>query len=212
MPSFGGLRFQIGDDWLGVGYGGWLYWSGMADEETRFDVRLHVVEHEGGRYAIDQIAVAATGSAPEISSTDLKSLRLGQLSAVINAEPWRSQIERALKADSGQSFSPCDGPRMSGETWNRIVEVRRGEAREPSLRLSIPATRRYPDEFYAQVAEIFNYQSTRSSHPALDISRANDVAVTVVHRWVKEAKRRGHSLASASSSASVPTRGSPQTG
>lgn len=65
-------------------------------------------------------------------------------------------------------------------------------SRGPSLRLRIPSDRRKPDEFYEQVAERFLWLTERGRKPAVELAAANpDVPVTTVHRWVKEARRRG---------------------
>jgi hypothetical protein len=70
-------------------------------------------------------------------------------------------------------------------------EPQRDRAR--SLRLTIPPGRRRPDDFYRRVAELFTWltSSGRSTSPAADIAAANDVPVSTVHRWIKEARTRG---------------------
>jgi hypothetical protein len=65
--------------------------------------------------------------------------------------------------------------------------------KKPSLRFKIPEGRRKPDAFYGRVARVYTWLSiwggTRA--PAAEIAEANKVPVTTVHRWIKEARRRG---------------------
>lgn len=63
---------------------------------------------------------------------------------------------------------------------------------KPELRLTIPeGQRRKPDDFYQQVADVFAWLATTSRSPAEDLAKFNDVKVTTVHRWVREARARG---------------------
>jgi len=61
---------------------------------------------------------------------------------------------------------------------------------EPSLTLAVPADRRKPDSFYADVADRYQWLASKVKRPAEELAAANGVPVTTVHRWVKEARRR----------------------
>jgi hypothetical protein len=50
---------------------------------------------------------------------------------------------------------------------------------------------RYPDDFYGVVAATYHRAVLRRLAPAQTIAEANDVPVTTVHRWIREARRRG---------------------
>ena len=65
------------------------------------------------------------------------------------------------------------------------------KTRSPKLKLKVPSTYRKPDVFYRQVADVFAYLSTVSTKPAVELAAANNVEVTSIHGWVKEARRRG---------------------
>lgn len=82
--------------------------------------------------------------------------------------------------------------RVPGVTtpWARRPEKTRRD-RGPSLKLQVPAERKRPDSFYQQVAERFQWLAERGRQPAKELAAANDVPVTTVHRWIKEARRRG---------------------
>lgn len=75
-------------------------------------------------------------------------------------------------------------------TWARRP-AQSERSRGPSLKLRIPTDRKRPDSFYRQVAERFQWLAERGSQPAKELAAANDVPVTTVHRWIKEARRRG---------------------
>lgn len=60
-----------------------------------------------------------------------------------------------------------------------------------SLRLRIPAGTKRPDSFYKKVAELYTALTASGTHkPAQVIAEANDVPVTTVRRWIKEARAR----------------------
>ncbi len=62
-----------------------------------------------------------------------------------------------------------------------------------NLKVKIPAEQRKPDSFYEQVAARWTVVHViwGSKNPAKKLAEANDVPVSTVHRWVKEARRRG---------------------
>jgi hypothetical protein len=62
---------------------------------------------------------------------------------------------------------------------------------KPRLRDLKRWTGRRPDEFYRQVARVFAAAAAAEPRPAVRIAEANRVPVTTVHRWIKEARRRG---------------------
>jgi hypothetical protein len=57
-------------------------------------------------------------------------------------------------------------------------------------RLDVPTTLRKPDEFYADVADLYRRLVIAGRDPAPAISAANTTPVTTVHRWIREARRR----------------------
>lgn len=62
-----------------------------------------------------------------------------------------------------------------------------------TFKVAIPDGRKRPDSFYEQVAARWTILTiTRpTARPAHVLAEANDVPVTTVHRWIKEARRRG---------------------
>jgi hypothetical protein len=55
----------------------------------------------------------------------------------------------------------------------------------------VPAGNRKPDEFYVRLAAVYGSLSGASGSPAVKIAKRKGVPVSTVHRWVKEARRRG---------------------
>jgi hypothetical protein len=70
-------------------------------------------------------------------------------------------------------------------------DVKVVKARPASYRVKPPAERRYPDGFYGKVAAAYQRAVTEQQAPAQTIADVNDVPVTTVHRWTREARRRG---------------------
>jgi hypothetical protein len=65
--------------------------------------------------------------------------------------------------------------------------------RRQILTLRIPTGLKKPDAFYQRVGELYTMLADAGSRrPAQEIADANEgVEVTTVHRWIKEARRRG---------------------
>jgi hypothetical protein len=61
----------------------------------------------------------------------------------------------------------------------------------PHAKLRLPATNPKPPKFYEEVAWAYRELSAQGNRPAMELAEANGVPVTTVHRWVKEARRRG---------------------
>lgn len=49
-----------------------------------------------------------------------------------------------------------------------------------------------PDGFYRRVADRYAELVITTNAPARDIAAESGVPVTTVHRWIREARRRGH--------------------
>jgi transposase-like protein len=181
--------------------GGWL---ALAEEEGR-QINLRVDKNAAGRLAIVELWMVASGG---LTGASLRDLPLGQWEATLNAPDVAAGIGEQLRASAPQGlselrekFQPPEPMRSFGDAGatNRdlIVLVSTVDsdpptwAVEPQLKLDIPRERKRPDGFYRQVAEAYSWLAGRSRHPASDLARENEVGTTTVHRWVKEARRRG---------------------
>jgi hypothetical protein len=63
--------------------------------------------------------------------------------------------------------------------------------RRASYRVKPPAERRYPDGFYDKVAAAYHRAIDEEVAPAQTIADISGYPPTTVHRWVREARRRG---------------------
>jgi transposase-like protein len=116
----------------------------------------------------------------------MRDVPLSRIEAAVNQPAYRAAVlERCSREDVIMApFNP-DGP---VDWWRARPERTR---RRPNLKVRVPEGRNRPDSFYEQVAERFSYLTTVSQRPATELAEANDVPVTTVHGWVKEARRRG---------------------
>jgi hypothetical protein len=48
------------------------------------------------------------------------------------------------------------------------------------------------DDFYAHVAAIYRHLVGQTKQPVASLAEANNVPKTTAHRWIKEARARGH--------------------
>jgi hypothetical protein len=74
----------------------------------------------------------------------------------------------------------------SAEGWLTVTGSKR-----PHARLRVPTSNPKPVSFYRQVADTYRRLAAHGNRPAVEMANANGVPVTTVHRWVKEARRRG---------------------
>jgi hypothetical protein len=57
--------------------------------------------------------------------------------------------------------------------------------------LLVPEGRRYRDDFYRKVADLYSWCAVTGVAPAPALAKANGKPESTVHAWVKEARRRG---------------------
>ncbi len=113
-----------------------------------------------------------------------------------DGDDWVSLSMRAQDPESGlvQPVPPSERPGPSRQRAGRSRP--RGGAygspeRPATLKVELPSTKRYPDDFYEGVARIFARLVWTSERPAVEIAEANEVPTTTVHAWVREARKRG---------------------
>jgi hypothetical protein len=124
----------------------------------------------------------------------IRDLPLGRIEAAINQPLVYEGLQQYVLTPNAVSIPfPDDLPDPDDPAgrpwWIMPPQLKR---RAPRLKLRIPeGPGKKPDEFYRQVAERFTYLGTVSTRPANDLAEANDVNVSTIHGWVKEARRRG---------------------
>jgi len=166
-------------------WGGWAYYdTGRPGEEVfiRFD------EDERGRLFICDFRILR----PEgISTATLRDIPLGQIEAMANSPGLAPLVRESLKAPRPEEVTSDEqfwGDRAAAGPvpFELSPEVRRVFGILP-----IPETRRYPDEFYREVARTYAVLAAGGRDPAQQLSRKNNVPPATVHRWLREARRRG---------------------
>lgn len=122
------------------------------------------------------------------------------LEAMANAPANRDRLaagaEAATDVDEAQSdwidsiFPPqtVEAPLIKnlGQVFEPTVTQRR-----PRLRIPVPKGQKRPDDFFGRVAAAYSYLAGHTRRPATELAARNDVPVTTVHGWIKEARRRG---------------------
>lgn len=185
-------------DWkLIVFSSGWAYVH-IPEAGPPFHVRLR--PEPSGRIVVERVHVAVSDG---VTSEHLRAIPLARVEAAANApevqEHLRTRFFRELQtlwdadkhyweAMTDAAHSPLGEPSQPDDAGGFDVFA---AARQHSLRLDVPSERRKPDSFYRAVADAYAHAASLERRPAVMLAEANDVPVTTVHRWVKEARRRG---------------------
>lgn len=124
-------------------------------------------------------------AAGEITATFLRKLPIERIGLAVNHPMHHRQLSRYVNRMTFVSVPP------SGLWRDSLPEIPRPE--NPDLEIAVPGDvrKRRPDEFYYKVADAYLWLAARSQSPARDLASKNNVPVTTVHRWVKEARARG---------------------
>jgi hypothetical protein len=112
---------------------------------------------------------------------------------LIDAQNWRRVPVGYLTqlANLPDGASAVMGPRQTPDTGLEFT-VGPSRIRRPRYKLpSRSSAGRYPDGFYEGVAAAYHRAVSERVAPAQTIAEANRVPVTTVHRWIREARRRG---------------------
>ncbi len=185
------VPFGPGGQFLGIGRDGWVF---VYLGERAPDVRVMVMpEGSPGKsrlviHALWVRASAGPQSPASLAPTDIRDLVLGKIESMLNTPGYAGAVLGSLRRSSGPDFSPVTDWKTAFRKAADLAVV--GEE-EGSLRIEVPAERVHSDEFYLTVARTFARALQRSKRPAVDIANASGVPRTTVHRWLKEARRRG---------------------
>ena len=151
------------------------------DSEVWAFVRFRVVD--GDRFEVATVSVGSDDRA--VDSNDLRAVPLGRIVVFANG-PGKDRLKARLNEHFDIELA------LGGATEVITQEAERSQ-RKPRTKLDIPAgPGRHPDDFYRRVAALYMYLAQHGDRPAADIAEANGIAnVSTVHRWIKEARRRG---------------------
>jgi hypothetical protein len=146
---------------------------------------------DGAAFAVREIHFAFEAG---LGTRSFRELPLGRLEAAVNQPEHHAELSKRVPPNGVVAVPfPENVYATDEDTWPWWMYKIPPKPRAPRLKVKIPdgGGRRKPDRFYEQIAERFAYLATVSPRPATDLAKANDVPVTTVHGWVKEARRRG---------------------
>lgn len=163
---------------VGEGRGGWweFYYGGPT-------VYVRAARRPDGRIVVGEMQVVGKDGA--LTAEDLRAVPLRAIEAHLNGlrldQIARQEAERAEVDEATAAWRQTAVPGID----------LRPPSRRPALRIKVPPGRRRPDAFYASVARAYTSLAARHRRPAAELAEINDVPVTTVHRWIKEARARG---------------------
>lgn len=114
-------------------------------------------------------------SSPRLDSTMLRTVSIPSFEAWANSPTGRKAMGRVFSRSAAQ----------------RAADLRPGSVGRKRARLKVPPGAK-PDDFYKRVAEVYQELAGWSNRPAVELAEANSIPLSTAHRWVKEARRRGH--------------------
>lgn len=131
--------------------------------------------------------ITVTGR-PRVDAQLLRSVPLGRIEAAVNRPNHHAALSpRLLGTWTGHVEPPPTRPSLWASERPTL------DLSEPeTLTVTVPTGRqRRPDSFYRDVAIIYSHIAGQDHNPAHRMAEINDVPVTTVHGWVKEARARG---------------------
>lgn len=181
--------------------GGWI---SVAWREPERRLSLRVEERKDGRLQIVELVLAdpeglsgallrdlplgaweAQMNSPEIAAALRARIGEGELYSLDELAYAHENLARELNAeDMGADDGGLEFRFEAGASYAVSVSV------EPQLKLNVAPGKR-TDAFYHSVAVAYSGLAGRSRRPAQELAAINDVPASTVHRWVKEARRRG---------------------
>lgn len=161
------------------GRGGWFAYLDTNVIPTPVFVR---VREDGERLAIAAVLLEDPDEA--LTSTRLRQVPLGRIEGAVAGS---AEVLRARLHDT-------DGDPLA-ELRAVMADIARARpAAQPSTKmkpLGRPPAAGGGDEFYSRVAFAYMALAAVSRSPAADLAKQSDVPVGTVHRWIREARRRG---------------------
>jgi hypothetical protein len=151
-------------------------WVAYTAPGKRFATRLHVsYKPTPGRWVVDAVQFADF----RVTARDLRGFPLGKIEVWVNQLAQQGLVGRLDAKRPELSDTPQFAITEGTATW------------APKLPPT-PAKGPKGDGFYGFVGEVYGKAATVSTRPAAELAKAWEVPVTTVHRWVREARRRGH--------------------
>ena len=187
------------DDDQPAGASGWYVaadgWVSVPGPDERTALRVRIQPAAGGRFVITDMLL----SGRKLTADLLRQVQLSRIEAIFNlyADTLEAQtgsyvtaadgeLDKLLAVDALKTGRPDDDLTV-GELRRRTPRVLPAEQRTPLTRPDGSD----PDGYYRRVAAAYRSAATQSSRPAMVLAAEAGVPVTSVHRWVREARRRG---------------------
>jgi hypothetical protein len=171
---------------LKVGPGGFVQvvdLDGFVAAYVRFRLR------DDGRLRADALLLDAYNQ-PDLDVQKMRRFPLAAVEVMANTPEYFVPIERDINL-------PTEFGIWAGESQTVFRWVsRRTSGMSAQLKLPAPSPDhrgRYPDTFYVEVGAVYRFLVERVGDraPAQTLADANAVPVSTVHRWIREARRRG---------------------
>ncbi|MDQ7910757.1 hypothetical protein RB614_40330 [Phytohabitans sp. ZYX-F-186] len=159
-------------------------------------------EPRDGRAVITRLVIVGEA----IDSSMLRAIPIGRIESDLNHPRYgfpgalRAELPHDVLAEMAargelfpEEFAAIDRAldRYLSTAGNRTPTVGRNERRRPRASLTRPDGSD-PDGFSRRVADAYNEAVVSTRKPAMVLAEEAGVPVTTVHRWIAEARRRGH--------------------
>lgn len=167
---------------------GWAAFYSTEVEAAGLSVVLRFGALPDQPLEIREFRVVALSTEISFNSPLMRAIPFTRIVAAVNRPALLSEIRPLLARPNliWEGRLPGSGY----EVWTIPPRVRARMPR-PKLRLPHDAGRKRPDAFYEKLAEVYLAQASISNRPAQDVAMANEIPVSTVHRWLKEARARG---------------------
>lgn len=136
---------------------------------------LQLEEHDG-RLVVTSVTIKSD----RVTGRLLGTVPLGRIEDVANEPDTATYVRERL----GEALASEDDEAL--DEWEASIDDRQELAPIP-----VPAGPGYPDSFYLAIARAYGQCAATSNRPAIRLAEVQGVPASTVHRWVKEARRRG---------------------
>ncbi|GAA1837065.1 hypothetical protein [Actinomadura chokoriensis] len=159
-------------------------WVSVEPPQGVEGLHVRVKLAESGRYKITDLFLHGGVIEPE----QFRGISISRLEAQINALSPTDKAVLDSWAQGGSAHAADDEVTLA-DLRKRVDKVKAHRQRL-AAKLARP-TGEDPDGFYRQVAAAYSDQAAVTRSPAKALAEQAKVPVTTVHRWVREARRRG---------------------
>ncbi|MEU7807893.1 hypothetical protein AB0B18_15715 [Micromonospora chalcea] len=131
-----------------------------------------------------------------LTASALRALPIGRIEAAINKADLPADLFSDERRDDGfgVQFAPVDAELAAylDETEHRWMSWSRSQPTTPAREPLSRPDGTDPDAFSRRVAQAYAVAVESTSAPAKALADEAQVPVTTVHRWIREARQRGH--------------------